>query len=166
VSTATPRYSAEVLSLIINSDGFVLKRKDNVVFRFVYSRVYLNMFSGQSIFLEKYGPLGKMISVCTLISGISNSIFHSFYKASHIRPVLIGYILISRREQGKDVEISVTAVNNLNSACLKLQKLMKLTISLSSLHNNCGLCSVNCGLCKINRVSCSAMKEACMCASL
>jgi len=83
----------------------VLKHKDNVVFRFVYSRAYLNMFSGQSIFLEKYGLLRKMISVCTLISSISNSIFHSFYKASHICPVFIGHILLSRRERGKDAEI-------------------------------------------------------------
>jgi hypothetical protein len=63
------------------------------------------MFSVQSIFLEKYGLLGKMISVCTLISSISNSIFHSFYKVSHILPVLIGHIFISRRERCKDVEI-------------------------------------------------------------
>jgi hypothetical protein len=63
------------------------------------------MFSGQSIFLEKYGLLGKMIPVWTLISGISNDIFNSFYKASHILPVLIGHLIISRRERGKDVEI-------------------------------------------------------------
>jgi hypothetical protein len=105
VPAATTRYSVEVLSLIINSDGFVLKYKDNVVVRFVYSRRYLTMFSGQSIFMEKYGLLGKMISVCTLISSVSNSIFHSFNKDSHIRPVLIGHILISRRERGKDIEI-------------------------------------------------------------
>jgi len=83
----------------------VLKHKDNVVFKFVYSREYLKIFSGQIIFLEKYGLLGKKISVCTLISGISNSIFYWFYKALYIRPVLIGHISISRRERGKDVEI-------------------------------------------------------------
>jgi len=64
---STPRYSVEGLSLIINSDGFVLKHKDNVGLIFVYSRAYLNMFSGQSIFLEKYSLLGKIISVCTFI---------------------------------------------------------------------------------------------------
>jgi len=101
VPNATPRYSVEVLSLIINSDAFVLKHEDSVVFRFVYYRANLNifggqsiflekyglfggqsiflekygLFGGQSIFLEKYGLLGKIISVCTLISGISNSVF-------------------------------------------------------------------------------------------
>ena len=103
--TATPRYSIEVLSLIINSDGLMLKHKDSVVFRSVNFRAFFNTFSGQTIFLGKYGLLGKMISVCTLISGVSNCIFHSLYKVSYIRPVLIGNVLISRRERGKNVEI-------------------------------------------------------------
>jgi hypothetical protein len=94
-------------SIIINNqyDGFLLKHKENTVFRFVHVIACLNMFRGQTTYLGKYGLLGKMISVYTLISYVSNSIFHLFYKASHVRLILIGNIFISRRERGKDGEV-------------------------------------------------------------